>query len=86
MKADVDPLPFVPAMWIGRNFLKSEGYKVLDSGKRITAPYYGLRYAQKRSVCSSDEQKDQNRLDGEIQMGVAHLIANSLGKVDHFRN
>jgi hypothetical protein len=34
MKADVDPLPLVPAMWIGRNFLKSKGYEGLDGGKR----------------------------------------------------
>jgi hypothetical protein len=30
MNAEVEPLPLVPAMWIGRNFLKSEGLGELE--------------------------------------------------------
>jgi hypothetical protein len=83
MKADVDPLPLVPAMWMGRNFLKSEGYKILDGGKRKDSVVYEIETESKSKCCGKEKKENVYWV---YRKRVAHLITNSLCEVNHLRN
>lgn len=56
MKADVDPFPLVPAMCIGRNFLKSEGLKMLDQEQRISVKEKMFKVLQEKGGRTPDSQ------------------------------